>query len=130
MAPSVSRRRARPPLADAGVIAEVEQGVDHRGDDLGAAAAVERTAGEPAARDLLELVHLGALVAELTFEADRAQVITRDVIDVEAVLMIDRHGVVERADVEIEILDDHRAAFDTDIERAIARQYRSCQSRG
>src|SRR3546814_6637421 len=59
------------------------------------------------------------LVADFEFGTEPAEVIADDAVDVEALLVFDRHRVRCCAKVEIGVLDDHTAALDTDIPGAV-----------
>src|SRR3546814_15786487 len=59
------------------------------------------------------------LVADFEFGTEPAEVIADDAVDVEALLVFDRHRVRCFAKVEIGVLDDHTAAIDTAIPGAV-----------
>src|SRR3546814_8038196 len=64
-------------------------------------------------------VEVCILVADFEFGTEPAEVIADDAVDVEALLVFDRHRVRCCAKVEIGVLDDHTAALDTDIPGAV-----------
>src|SRR3546814_10697720 len=50
--------------------------------------------------------------------------------DIIASAMIERSGIVERANIEVQVLDEHCASTDTNIPRVVARHSRRRQGGG
>jgi hypothetical protein len=102
----------------------------------------------------LEIVHLAALVADLTFEPEHAEVVSDEGVDVVAHLVVEAERIVERRvgrdqrrsscrglrrrvvdeQVGVLILREEDAAFDADVAGAVAghgrRGNRGCRNGG
>jgi len=66
-------------------------------------------------RSALTLDPSNAVLLEQAFQTEAAEVIADDPAEVRAGLVIDADGVVVGADVEVGVLEDHRAAIELDI---------------
>jgi hypothetical protein len=102
---------------DAAIVRNIKIIVDHA--KVGSKPGVER-----------DTVDVEALVAKFAFEAEEAEIVAGNCVDIEAVSKVNRLTVVETGggarpggiDVEVEILDDHRAAFDPHIGASVASE--------
>ena len=75
-------------------------------------------------------LNLIIFVGNFAFEANRPDIIADDAIDIEArILVLDAIDIVDGADVDRGILDDHAAAFDADIPGAVFGERWASQSR-
>ena len=54
------------------------------------------------------------------FKADETEVVTDDATEVVTLLGVDSHGVIDCADIEFDVFDDHRSAVQFDIPCAVA----------
>jgi hypothetical protein len=121
--------------ADAFIIAEVEHAVQHEAQRIGIAAGLAYTgeAGRALARQtdrILDLVQVSLLVGHLRLEAERAKIVADEDVAIEAIFVIDLNRVLDCTDVDVDILDDHRAKIATDIPGAVTRQCRGGEHGG
>src|SRR3546814_4475257 len=65
-----------------------------------------------------------APIADFGFNAERAEIVTDRTIDIVTVITVDHGRLRGLSDVEFNVFDDHRAAFDADIPRLVAGQRR------
>lgn len=113
------------------VFTEVEQAVDHEAEHRSPATGIVIGAcgkvRNPPTRQVCRRGHARAigvnrraLVADFRFNAEGAEVVANDAVDVIAIFRINRRSVAYRADIEVNVFHDHRATFDAHVPRIIA----------
>src|SRR3546814_163501 len=86
-------------------------------------------AGNTRAREATRL-DVGFTETDFDFRTETAEVITDGSFDIIASAMIERSGIVERANIEVQVLDEHCASTNTNIPRVVARHSRRRQGGG
>ncbi|KGB55642.1 hypothetical protein FG91_01247 [Sphingopyxis sp. LC81] len=113
------------------VVTEIEQAVDHEAQRVRIAGEVKRTGSQGtraidrlrnARRRETARLDVGFTEADFDFRAETAEVITDGAFDVIASAMVERTGIVESANVEIQVFDEHCASTNTNIPGVVARQ--------
>ena len=115
------------------LVAKVEHEVGHRRPHADVAVDFDGLGRIDEGRAERQLVDRSALVAELGFRAEHAEIVTRDQVEVDAGLVVDDRAVFIVVavifNIEFGVGDEHRAAFDTDIPRLVASDRRGRQRR-
>ena len=116
---------------------EVGQAVDHEAQRVDVAVRRElacgceaRTGtGREAERADDKLVGVGFTVARFGFDPDRAEIVTNETAEVIAGVVILGELVFDAIDVEVEVFDQHRTAFDLHVPLAVTCKCRRCEHR-
>ena len=124
---------------EAGVVAEIEQAVDHGrkrarpATDIDGCLVADKRHNQSVDVDV---TNRRALVRKLAFEAEHAKIIAADDVGIEPGLVVDDVSVVDGRPYEIaaeerrlqrRILNQHRAAFDPGVPRMVASDRRGGQ---
>src|SRR3546814_7228194 len=86
-------------------------------------------AGNTRAREATRL-DVGFTETDFDFRTETAEVITDGSFDIISSAMIERSGIVERANIEVQVLDEHCPRTDTNIPTVVARHSRQRQGGG
>ncbi len=116
---------------DAVIRTEVQKAVQHEAERrrrtagivVGAGNRVAASAGateERRGRGRRIAVHGCLAIADFGFEAETAKVVAHYGVDIVTIVMIDRTGIVQCADIIVDVFNDHRTAFDANVPRLIA----------
>lgn len=116
---------------DAIVRTEVQKAVQHEAESrrrttsviIAVCAGVAADAGRTEhwrSRSRRVAVHGCLTVADFGFEAETAKVVAHYGVDIVTIVMIDRTGIVQCADIIVDVFNDHRTAFDAYVPRLIA----------
>jgi hypothetical protein len=118
--------------AEAIIFAKVQQEIDHPREHSGTSIGFQIARWNDALVNS-HLIQRSALVADFAFNPDQPEIMTANQGDVETSLHIDAekavNGTVIVLEIEVDVLDLHEAALNTDVSHAIARQSRCCHCR-
>ncbi|AOG01841.1 hypothetical protein BSY18_3357 [Blastomonas sp. RAC04] len=112
---------------------EVDQAVQHEREHVGRANCVRTTNQSGKGRttcdghSALNVGHIGFAIADFSFETERAEIVADNAADIIAGVGVEGDTVVDRTDVELDVLDEHGAAFDANIPLAITGKRRCGQ---
>ena len=120
------------------VVTEVEQTVDHEAERVRIAVQIgvagKATGATGARRDArgreTARLDVGFTETDFDFRAETAEIVTDGAFDIVASAMIERTGIVEGADIEVQVLDEHCAGTNTNIPGVVARKNRRRQGGG
>src|SRR5690606_25666846 len=112
------------------VVAEVEHAVDHEAERVGVAVQgigtrVKRTRPGRRTRDARSheatTLDVGFTVTDFHFRAERAEIVADGTFEVVTLPVIESAGIVDGADIEIHVLDQHHATTHSYIPGVVAR---------
>jgi hypothetical protein len=104
------------------LVLEIDQGIGHYAEHRNVTVGVEERPDDRSRQCFVDLrvPQAGALVTDLAFEPDRAEIVAGNRIDIEANLVLDLEPVGDGDSAVVVVIaivfDDHKTAFDADIQ--------------